>query len=334
MLDLNKIHELSSGVEYHLTRLEEFTELLKEVKTSLDKMQKSQEANYLWELQLLKQEFADIKTQLKKYGLPEASQYEKQFEKFKNVIYSTDWSEAIDPVAICTTEETAQQRADAILDMVVGEHLKDRRFLDYGCGEGHVAMTAKQREAAVSIGFDIDLTECKHPDLATNDFEVVKKNAPYDIILMYDVLDHIAHIDPITALNQVKSVLDKDGRVYIRNHPWSSRHGGHLYDQLNKAFLHLILDEVELTRIGGYTCKYNIGVVRPLETYQHWFDQSGFTIKSEIPLTRTVEDFFLTPSHVHSKLVEHWGDEAEMARHMEIEFVEYIVEAKSNHQIF
>jgi len=334
MLDINKIHELSSGIEYHLTRLEEFTELMKEVKASLDKIQKSQENNYLWELQLMKQEFVDVKKQLKKYGLPEASQYEKQFEQFKDVIYSTDWPEAINPEAICITEDTVQQRADAILDLVVGEHLKDRRFLDYGCGEGHVAMTAKQREAEVAIGYDIDLTNCKHPNAATNDFELVKKHAPYDIILLHDVLDHIANIDPIAALNQVKSVLDKDGRVYIRNHPWSSRHGGHLYDKINKAFLHLVLDEVELTRIGGFSCQYNIGVVRPLETYQHWFEQSGFIVKSETPITHTVEDFFLTPSYIHTKLVEHWGDEAEMARHMEIEFVEYILESKSNHQIF
>jgi hypothetical protein len=162
----------------------------------------------------------------------------------------------------------------------------------------------------------------------------VAKHAPYDVILVHDVLDHITVIDPITALKQIRSVLHQSGKVYVRTHPWSSRHGGHLYKQINKAFLHLILDDVELTRVGGWTCEHNIRVIRPLPTYQHWFHQAGFQIKSEMPVRRKVEDLFLQPSHIHSRLVDLWGKEEEVEPNLEIELVEYILEANSNQQIF
>jgi hypothetical protein len=65
-----------------------------------------------------------------------------------------------------------------------------------------------------------------------------------------------------------------------------------------------------------------------METYRHWFQESGFDIISEIPIKTTVEESFLKPSFANQRLAEKWQDRpTEMQGDMEIEFVEYILEA-------
>jgi 2-polyprenyl-3-methyl-5-hydroxy-6-metoxy-1,4-benzoquinol methylase len=327
MLSVKEIYELSSGVEYHLKQLEDFVPALREVKASLDEIRHSQEGKYQWEVTLLRREIEEIKTQLKRYGLPEASKYERELKELQEALSSDNWPPAVDPSAIVDTDDQATERAEVILDIVVGEQLADRKFLDFGCGKGHVAVAAHKRKAQ-AVGYDIDLQCTLEGPIFTNDFETTHQNGPYEIILLHDVLDHIKVVDPITAMQQVRAMLTDNGKVYVRNHPWCARHGGHLYQKLNKAFAHLVFDEVELVRIGGYESEHNIKVTRPLETYRHWFQESGFEIASEIPIKKEVEPIFLQSSFLNYRIAEKWQDRpTEMSNDMEIEFVEYILEA-------
>ena len=336
MLDLNSILQISAGVDDHLRKLEGMVGLLREVKASLDELRLAQERHYLYELQQVKRELADVTDQLKKRGLPESSKYERELQETRRLLDAVDWPQAVEPACICDTPEKQGERAENILDLLVGEHMKGKRFLDYGCGEGHTIMKAKEREAALALGYDVDpsKTQLQSPWF-THNFEEVKSQAPYDIILLHDVLDHVVMIDPIQVLQQVKSVLSPKGRVYVRNHPWSSRHGGHLYLQKNKAFLHLVFDEIELTRIAGVSAEHNIRVVTPMDTYRFWFKEAGLNVKSEIPIKNKVEDYFLLPSPINDRLKKHWKDPDTMVNHLEVSFVEYVLEpAVLNQQIF
>lgn len=330
MINLNKIYELSAGAEHHLVKLEEFSDNLRDFTEAMRTIKQSQDAKILYELQRVREEIGDLRRQLKRYGLPEINEYEKRIDSIKQSLQ--EWPQAVDDSAICETEDTIIMRAETIINFVVGEYLSGRKFLDYGCGQGYTTIAAKNQNTKIAVGYDIDTSQCKGDTLFTSDFNEVVKHAPYDVILVHDVLDHIS-IDPIEAMKQIRSVLDRNGRVYVRNHPWCSRHGGHLYKQINKAFLHLVLDEVELTRIGGWSCEHNIKIIRPIQTYQHWFNQSGFQVKSEIPVRTKVEDFFLKPSEINTRLVDLYGNKEELSN-LEIELVEYILEANSNQQIF
>jgi 2-polyprenyl-3-methyl-5-hydroxy-6-metoxy-1,4-benzoquinol methylase len=326
MLSLKEIHELSAGIEYHLKSLEDYTEQLKEVKLSLDHLKDSRTGEMMWEIKKLRVEIDELKGHLKRYGLQEASEYEISLKLLKEQLDSEIWPPAVEGDAICETDEQLFSRAEGILDLVVSENLQGRKFLDFGCGEGHVVSLAHQR-GAQAVGYDLDLSKCKFEEpLFNQDFEIIRQHGHYDVILLHDVLDHIQGVDPLMALQQVKSVLAPNGRVYIRNHPWSARHGGHLYNQVNKAFLHLIFDDVELTRICGCQAEHNIKVNRPFDTYRFWFQEVGLDIKSEIAVRREVEQFFIQPSQVQQRLAEKWEDPMEMIKDMEIEFIEYILE--------
>jgi len=320
---MKEIYELSSGVEYHMRELEKVIPALRDVKESLDQLKRSREGEFLWQIHLLKEEVGDLKNHLRRYGLQEADKYETELKALKGEIESSRWPSAVEPGTICDTEEKLQSRADGILNLVIGEELKDKTFLDFGCGRGHVVAAAKEK-GAQAIGYDI--SPCELPEgLFSEDFDKIREHGPYEIVLLHDVLDHIEKVDPITALQQVRAVTNHNSRIYVRNHPWCSSHGGHVYEHINKSFIHLVLDDVELTRLCGCQADYNIKVTQPFETYRHWFSSVGFEIKSEIPIRKPVEAFFLDPSHVHKRLSEKWEDTTEMIKDMEIEFIEYVL---------
>lgn len=334
MFDLQKIEEISKGVDEHLRKLESMMGLMREIKYSLDELRHAQERIYSFELQKVKIEVSDLSEQLRKHGLPQTDKYGKEIQELRKILENEDWPIAVEPECICDTEEKVYKRADIILDIVIGEHLKNKRFLDYGCGSGHTVLKAKEREASLALGYDVDLSKVKlnYSDF-TCDFKVVKQNAPFDIILLNDVLDHAVVIDPIQILLQVKSVLSPKGRVFVRNHPWTSRHGGHLYEKKNKAFLHLIFDSVELSRIGGLECEPNIKVRDPIATYRHWFNETGFKIISELPIKEKIESFFTNPSLVNERIKKLFDNDTKMKNELEISFVEYVLECDSNEHI-
>ena len=74
----------------------------------------------------------------------------------------------------------------------------------------------------------------------------------------------------MALLNQVKSVCGPQTKIFTRCHSWMSRHGSHIYKQLNKAWVHLFFTEDELVKMGlklDFTFKYFF----PLKTQQNWF---------------------------------------------------------------
>lgn len=208
-----------------------------------------------------------------------------------DLLLDPSWPEAVPPFLICDdTEDDKNERAEGILDYI-GFEIENKSFCDFGCGEGHLALKAN-RIASKSIGYDIIQTgvqDCWGTNMLTTNFEEVIHNGPYDYILAYDVLDHC--VNPLEALSQIKSICKKETKVFIRFHSWMSRHGGHLYRKLNKAWAHLVFTEQELALMGidlEYVHKY----YTPLITQHSWIKKQGFKIISEDIVKTVVEPFF------------------------------------------
>jgi 2-polyprenyl-3-methyl-5-hydroxy-6-metoxy-1,4-benzoquinol methylase len=208
-----------------------------------------------------------------------------------------NWAFAVDPLLIAdpNSEEDKLARAHGILSVVITEAITGN-FLDFGCGEGHVVAEVA-KNAKKSVGYDIldqgweRFTPASNRILTTS-WKDVEKNGPYDKILIYDVLDHLKdEKEVIEELNKVASVLSSNGKVFVRCHPWCSRHGTHLYHSINRAYLHLCLDEPTLDRLG-YKYLHTIKVIHPLQTYQRWFDLGGLSQVKVNITSEKVEQFF------------------------------------------
>ena len=236
----------------------------------------------------------------------EVAETDSEFEILKNLLNSNQWPEAVLEFQIAdeNSEEDKTDRAEGIVDILVEESLENKKFLDFGCGEGHAAKYASE-EASVSVGYDIkkqgNLSWEKDENfLLTTEFDKVSDKGPFDIVLIYDVLDHAE--DPLDVLNKVRSVLSPQGKVYLRCHPWSGRHGGHCYRKLNKAFVHLVFSEEELKSLGC-DVEFNNKVLFPLGFYNDLIKKSLFENQKQDIEQQEVESFFKDNDLIKSRIL-------------------------------
>jgi 2-polyprenyl-3-methyl-5-hydroxy-6-metoxy-1,4-benzoquinol methylase len=184
-----------------------------------------------------------------------------------------------------SSEEDKASRAEGILDWILFDlgqgSVKDVSMVDYGCGEGHLCNQIL-KEGGLCWGYDIEKQWDENNHLTT-DWDKIKDNGPYDIAILYDVLDHDS--EPIETLTKIRDVLKPNGKVYVRCHPWVSRHGSHQYYDCNLAYVHLFLMEM------GCDLKQPQRVVS-LDTYAAWFEDSGFTINEKMRVNDAHEPFF------------------------------------------
>lgn len=240
---------------------------------------------------------------------------DKEFELLKSLVNSDSWPPAVLHVQIAddNSENDKQERAEGICEILLPP-ISGKSFLDFGCGEGYAAKYVS-KDAKVSVGYDIKRSpnsklkwEEKEGDfLLTTDFEKAKAAGPYDVILMYDVLDHCEGDTPASVLSKAASLLADGGRMYVRFHPWCGRHGGHVYKKLNKAFAHLVFSQDELRNLGA-EAESAQRVFAPLNTYANIIETAGLKQESEPEIdSQEVESFFSENPLVRERILKHWG---------------------------
>jgi len=203
------------------------------------------------------------------------------------------------------------------------------KVLDCGCGEGYTAAEIANNAADV-VGYDPAESKSwgtfKKPNLkfTTQQDEVAQKQ--YDFIILYDVIDHLEGQNPDEFLVWIASLLAPNGKVFVRCHPWTARHGGHLYEKLNKAYIHLALTTDELSKMG-LRVPSNLKIARPLATYDNLITKAGFNIDTRKGQSEPVEKFF--SGDILDRIIKvTWRgniDHATALKIMTNEFIDYVL---------
>lgn len=245
------------------------------------------------------------------------------------LVQSEFWPQAVNPALVVSDDNQKQLRASSIIHSFVRENIEGKRFLDFGCGEGHTVLAAKKKEPRTVIGYDIVKNERWGDDpIFTTEWSRVIEAGPYDAVLVYDVLDHI--VDENTRLDvmqKIRGVLSNDAKIYMRCHPFTSRHGTHLYTTLNRAYAHLFLNNEQIKSLGGEqeACHKTL---RPKRVYRDLFTKAGLTIKAEDTVIEEPEAIILELSHL---ILHHWAgddyvtDENTLRNVILQQFVDYVL---------
>ena len=180
-------------------------------------------------------------------------------DDFQDLVYALNsdvWPEAANQFLICDpdVEEDKILRGNGILDLMIGEEIQNLKFLDFGCGEGYSVQSPKEKNTSLAVGYDIKQFQNWEKDTSekinfSTNWDTVKQYGPYDVILCFDVIDHAIQETPQELIQKMKSVLSPTGKIYLRAHPWTSRHANHFYHKLNKAYIHLVFSDAELKQI-------------------------------------------------------------------------------------
>lgn len=221
---------------------------------------------------------------------------------FWNLIHSSIWPRAAPQIMIVNNDDKKVRRAKSIIKPLP---LIGKKFLDFGCGQGHCVQQAT-RLATMSIGYDPHPDQWdKLPDCRlTSDLEEVKQYAPYDTILVYDVLDHTTDHQQMMA--DLAKLSGPNTTIYMRCHPYTSRHATHAYEVLNRAFVHLFLTAEQQAELG---LKQDVWQnMRPLNGYNHILRQSPFKHKVTQVQYTPVEKFFSIPA-LYEHLLTHWQND-------------------------
>lgn len=249
---------------------------------------------------------------------------------------SDKWPLAVPEDLICGEDEDQKlARAAGIVNDFIRTDLSNKKLLDFGCGEGHVPYVAANLVGVqLAMGYDPIDQNWSHFDNTvglqfSTDFEEIKKNGPYDVVIVNDVIDHADE----NILLKAKEVKTPNGRIYLRCHPWTSRHGTHLYKELNRAYLHLVFNTDELFGMGlkeTHTKK----IIHPLRTYRKMIEEAGLSITEEETITHPVELFFTHEPAVLRRIKANWeaSDNKALAAGkefpreiLEIQFVDFIL---------
>lgn len=243
------------------------------------------------------------------------------------------WPESV-PKHLMTgpTDEDQTKRARAVLDMMLDRSMEDVNFLDFGCGDGWIANEALKRGCKLSTGYDITLNDNWEKFDSDVQFTSVYNEVPkdqYDVVFLYDVLDHC--FEPEEAMKQVYNSVKGTGVVYVRCHPWTSRHATHLWKKgINRAYLHMFFTWEEMRELLGESPVFTRSEIFPIEAYHSWF-KPHFNILKERPIEEPVSDFFHVPAFKELLANEQGIKSSEvdsLLSRMRLQFVDFVLTPK------
>ena len=236
---------------------------------------------------------------------------ELQREELKRLLVSPDWPDAICIDSLCVDEYDKRNRASSILEVlkIFDIDPKDKKCLDYGYGEKYL-VEAMAQTAKLSVGYDL-----------SDSWDAIQQET-YDIVVLYDVLDHAEQETPVEILQKIQSVVHENSLIYIHFHPWCCKHGAHLYRSINKAYIQLFFSKDELKEMGCILSPAT-EIIYPIRTYKQWIKDAGFKI-AESEIHRGIVSDFFRQEPLLGKLEKIWGPRNTLDQ-MGVEFADVVI---------
>lgn len=319
MISIQKIDELANGITYHVNSLSNLIKELKETNSLLADIKSVMLSKNEHQLEKLTQNYENIKLQLEKHGMPIINEYEQNLQTLKRKVDSEEWPVAVNPDSICFDDSDFLDQAIALINLFIKRPLARKKCLEIG-KKNYFLLEELEKEQATSYGF-YDNADPIKPN-QTSDISQLKKWDLFDIVIINEYLDS-ENIDAIKTLELARSSLNDDGTIFLRCNPWLSRHGGEFYETVNKAFLQLFFDPIEMVRIFGIDQKSKRYLYKPLDCYRNWIKMSNLEIMNETVLRTKVEDFFIINPELLKKVLLNFENVQEALDNMSIDFVEY-----------
>lgn len=164
------------------------------------------------------------------------------------------------------------------------EELRGRDVLDFGCGQGQLALYFASKGLARSVtGIDIDTAALArarasldaNPELAETlrFIEGAESGMPvadesFDLITAFDCMEHV--MDPAAILNDWARVLRPGGRALIEWYPFKGPWGPHMEALIPVPWAHVFFGEKAMFRTAATI--YDDPAFQP----RHWdLDESG-----------------------------------------------------------
>jgi 2-polyprenyl-3-methyl-5-hydroxy-6-metoxy-1,4-benzoquinol methylase len=300
-------------------------------------------------------EIAEVKRLLQKFGhnvdpetamakresisfMQEQESYETKlsYETVKNIIMSPSFPQAMDMSQVVdpNNENDKLERGEAVIEGFILEDLMGKRFLDFGCGDGYCCLAASRKGASIAVGYDRipqnSWNKMQFPDkfFCTSDWNKVSEKKPFDVILIYDVLDHVMDGSQAAMLNYCASVLSQQGKIYVRCHPWIGRSGIHQVHDFNKAFIHVILKDDELNQLLP-TRKHILNSnkwVNPEKRYEEFFAKARLKVISKNVTRDVVDDIFKSNDSLSERIITNTGSTQFPETSLGINFVDYVLQ--------
>jgi len=337
-MDQEMIEEMvkyAKGLDYNIKQLTNTQNDIVRLREILNHLILSKNEEILLEISRLSDKINLLENQLIKHGVPRIDYYDHEFSQIKKMIESPEWPKAIKNPII----EESDEKGNQILEFVIIESVEGKKVLDFGCGSGYLTESIiNQGKAAFAVGFDPNAKLRENDNwVIINKKDFVSNNAPYDTIIAFDTLDHCE--DPIEELKYIESVSSINTKIIIRNHPFCSPHGKHLFTTINKSFVHMFFDDIELMRLYGNSGFFTQPVLKPIKEYRSWISQTGLEIVSEVAIESKkpnlefgIDPYFSDSKNylIKNKIKDKYKND-KYEDHMKIEFVNY--KLKKNKQV-
>jgi ubiquinone/menaquinone biosynthesis C-methylase UbiE len=145
------------------------------------------------------------------------------------------------------------------------QDVQAKDVLDFGCGKGELSFLAVSAGASSVTGIDLDASQIAAAQERLANTAGVPGNVQFlcakepttlplpsgsvDVILCFDVLEHVMHVQPI--LNEWYRVLRREGQVLIWWVPWLNPVGHHIESLVPIPWAHAFFSEPALIRTAA-----------------------------------------------------------------------------------